>query len=104
MIQKNMTIQEILESGMAPEDQAKAIARFYANKSRTKTVEEERRDIRSKCLAGVTKHLTKGQQEALMYEFLSANAGYISNWMRKQHPNLYLASYTSEKSYTSEQE
>ena len=85
------SIQDVLASvkGLSPEEQAKAITAFYAEKNRKKTVEDNRREIRNKCFVGCKK-LTKTQQEALLYEFLNDNHAYVNNqWLQRKHPELF---------------
>lgn len=84
-----MKINELLQkiNGMNNEEQAAAIAKFYTKKNRKKTIDEARREVRNKVFAGCKK-LSKSQQESMLYEFINANAGYINNWMHKQHPEL----------------
>lgn len=84
-------IEEVLANvkGLTPEEQAKAIAGFYANKKRKNDIENDRRNIRNKCFDGCKK-LTKSQQEAILYEFLASNHEYVNNrWLRKKHPELF---------------
>ena len=83
------TIQEVLASvaGLSADEQAKKISEFYADKRRKQTVEDARREVRSKVFGGLKK-LTKAQQESLLYEFVGANASYINNWMHKNHKEL----------------
>lgn len=88
-------INELLTkiNGLDADAQAKAIANFMAANNRKKTVEDARRDTRSKCFAGVTKKLTKQQQESLLYEFLTDNAATVNQWMRRKYPEAFMGSY-----------
>ena len=71
------------------EQQAKAISNFVSENKRKRNVEDARRDIRAKCFAGCKK-LTKAQQEAFLYEFLSDNHAYVNKtWLAKKHPELF---------------
>ena len=83
------SIKDVLKEvqGLDADAQAKAITAYYAQLQRKKTVEEQRRDVRSLCFAGC-KRLTKNQQEAMLYEFLQANHEYINRWLKKNHNDI----------------
>lgn len=83
-------INEVLASvaGKSPEEQAKIISAFYADKRRKQTIDDARRDVRSKCFAGCKK-LTKQQQEAFLYEYLSKNANNVNTWLRTAHSEVF---------------
>lgn len=76
-------------TGKSAEEQAKIIASYVSEKKRKQTVEDQRRDVRSKCFAGIKK-LTKAQQESLIYEFLADNHSYFNTqWLAKKHNELF---------------
>lgn len=83
-------INEVLASvaGRSPEEQAKVISAFYADKRRKQTIDDARRDVRNKCFAGCKK-LTKAQQEAFLYEYLSKNANNVNVWLRTAHAEVF---------------
>lgn len=85
------SIKDVLASvqGKDADEMARVITAYYADKSRKKTVEDARRDIRNKCFKDCKK-LTKTQQEVFIYEFLKENYGFFNNnWLRKHHPDLF---------------
>lgn len=86
-------IKEVLKetAGMDDEARAKAIASYYAEKHRKQTVEDARRETRSKLFKDCKK-LTKSQQEAYIYEFFNENYTYFNvQWLRKKHSELFEA-------------
>lgn len=76
-------------NGKSAEEQAKIIASYVADKKRKQTIDDVRRDIRSKCFKDA-KRLTKAQQESLIYEFLADNYSYFNaQWLAKKHSELF---------------
>jgi len=73
--------------GKSAEEQAKMIATFVSNSKRKQTVEEARRDVRSKLFTGFKKQ-SKAQQESYIYEYLAANPTWFQNWLKKKHEEL----------------
>ena len=84
-----LKVEDLLKKieGKSPEEQAKLIANYYSDKKRKATVEESRKATRDKIFVGLKK-LTKAQQEALIYEYLSKNTSYIRNWFYTNHAEL----------------
>lgn len=78
------------------EKQAKAISNYMAETRRKKTVEDARRDVRSKCFAGCKK-VTKQQQESFLYEYLAENAKHVNAWMREKHGDMFTIQQGSYK-------
>lgn len=87
-----MDVKALLKriEGMDAEAQAKAVSAFMSENRRKKTIEENRKDVRSKCFANCKK-LTKEQQISFIYEFLSDNYNFFNNnWLRKNHNDLFV--------------
>ena len=86
-----MDAKELLKKleGKTPEEQAKIVSNYVSDRKRKQTIDDERRDVRSKCFKDA-KRLTKAQQESLIYEFLADNYSYFNTqWLSKKHSELF---------------
>lgn len=86
-----MNINELLEKikDKPADEQAKMISNFVTVKKRKATIEDMRKEVRSKVFKNCKDKLTKQQQEAYIYEVLGKNADVVNGWLQTLYPNMF---------------
>lgn len=94
-------INEVLtaNAGKSPEEMAEAIAKFYAAKNRKKTIDDDRRNVRNKMFADCNVKLSKTQQEALLFLYMSEHVAEFRAWLRKEKPEICGQTTVMQASY-----